>query len=90
MLFVINTKGVFKNGQSREHGNIGYTKRRKTKQRHKTICVGHHNTQTNTNDVILSCLLLFFNWVLVTAPKAQSSEDVTIRGCPLNGCCQIV
>ena len=32
--------------QSRETGNIGYTR-----QRHNTICVGHHNMQTNTNNV---------------------------------------
>jgi hypothetical protein len=33
-------------------GNIGYTSRRKTKQKHKTICgVGHHYAQTNTNNV---------------------------------------
>ena len=35
-----------KNEQSRETGNIEYTRRRKTKQRHNTICVGHHYTQT--------------------------------------------
>ncbi len=28
-----NTEGAIKNGQSREIGNIGYTRRRKTKQR---------------------------------------------------------
>jgi hypothetical protein len=39
------------NGQSRETGNIGYTKRRQTKQKHNTICVGHHYTQTNTYNV---------------------------------------
>ena len=37
------------NGQSRETSNIGYTRRRKTK--HNTICVEHHYTQTNTNNV---------------------------------------
>ena len=30
-----------KNGQSRETGNIGYTKQRQTKQKHNTICVEH-------------------------------------------------
>jgi len=40
-----------KNGQSRETGNIGHTRRRKTKQKHNTICVGHHYTQTNTNNL---------------------------------------
>jgi len=35
-------------GQSRETGNIWYTKRRKTKHKHYTIFVGHHYTQTYT------------------------------------------
>jgi len=26
----------------RETGNLGYTRRRKTKQKHSTICVEHH------------------------------------------------
>jgi len=42
---------LIKNGYSRETGNIGYTRRRKTKQKHNTICVGHHHTKTNTNNV---------------------------------------
>jgi hypothetical protein len=46
-----NTKGAIKNGQSRETDNTGHTIRRKTKQKHNTICVGHHYTQTNTNNV---------------------------------------
>jgi len=46
-----NTEGAIKSGQSRETDNIGYTRRRKTKQKHNTICVGHHYAQTNTNDV---------------------------------------
>ena len=29
-----NTEGAIKNGQSRETGNIGYTRRRQTKQKH--------------------------------------------------------
>jgi hypothetical protein len=39
---VENTEWVIKNGQSRETGNIGYTRRRKTKQKHNIICIGHH------------------------------------------------
>jgi hypothetical protein len=38
-------------GQSIETGCIGYTRRRKTKQKHNTICVGHHYSQTITNNV---------------------------------------
>ena len=34
-------KGANKNGQSRENGNLKYTRRRKTKQKQNTICVGH-------------------------------------------------
>jgi hypothetical protein len=60
-------EGAIKNGQSRETGNIGYTRRRgnqkwtiqrnwqqdedKQNIKHKTICVGHHYAQANTNNV---------------------------------------
>ena len=37
--------GTIKNEQSRETG------RNQTKQKQNTICVGHHYTQTNTNNV---------------------------------------
>jgi hypothetical protein len=46
-----NTEGAIKSGQSRETGNIGYTRRRQTKQKHNTKCVGHHYAQTSTNNV---------------------------------------
>ena len=46
-----NIEGAIKNEQSRETGNMGYTRQRKTKQKHSTICVGHHYAQTNTNNV---------------------------------------
>ena len=39
------------NGYTRKTGNIGYTRRRKTKQKQNTLCVGHHCTQTKTNNV---------------------------------------
>ena len=45
-----NTERAIKNWQSRET-LIGYTRRRQTKQKHNTICVGHYHTQTNTNNV---------------------------------------
>ena len=50
-----NTKGTIKNGQSRETGN---TRWRKTKQKHNTIGIGHHYTQTNTNNVNKTWALL--------------------------------
>ena len=50
--------GTIKNGQSRETDNIRYTRRRKTKQKHNTIWVGHHNTQTNTNNLNKAWTLL--------------------------------
>jgi hypothetical protein len=46
-----NTDGAIKIGQTRETGNIGYTRRRKINQKHSTICVGHRYTQTNINNV---------------------------------------
>ena len=40
--FDCNTEGAIINGQSRETGNIEYTRRRKTKQKHNTTnCIGH-------------------------------------------------
>jgi hypothetical protein len=36
-----NTEGAIKNGQSRETDSVRY----KTKQKHNTICVGHHYAQ---------------------------------------------
>jgi hypothetical protein len=33
-----NTEGAIKNEQCRETGNIGYTRRKKTKQKHNTMC----------------------------------------------------
>ena len=42
-------EGAIKNGQSRKDGNTGYARQRKTQ--HNTIGVGHHYTQTNTNNV---------------------------------------
>ena len=34
-----NTERAINNGQSRETGNIEYTRQRQTKQKHNTICV---------------------------------------------------
>ena len=43
-------EGEIKKEQSRESANIGYTRGRQEKQKHNTICVEHHYTQTNTNN----------------------------------------
>ena len=55
-----NAEGAIKNGQSRETGNLVCTKRRKTKQKHNTIYVGHHYryAQTSTNTVNKTSALL--------------------------------
>jgi hypothetical protein len=34
---------------SEKNGNIGCTRRRQTKQKHNTICVGHHYARANTH-----------------------------------------
>jgi hypothetical protein len=44
-----NTEGTMKNGHSRETDSTGHTRRRKTKQKHNTTCIGDHYTQPNTN-----------------------------------------
>ena len=43
---------IQRNWQHRVH------KTKKIKQKHSTICVGHHHTQTNTNDVSKTCALI--------------------------------
>jgi len=49
---------VIRNRQSRETGNIEYTRRRQTKQKYNTIGVGDHFAQTNTNNVNKTCAFL--------------------------------
>jgi hypothetical protein len=46
-----NIEGEITNWQPRETDNIGYTRRRQTKQKHNAICVEHHYAQANTNNV---------------------------------------
>jgi hypothetical protein len=45
------TLGIRDEEKHRETGNIGYTRRRKTKQTHNAICVEHHYVQINTHNV---------------------------------------
>ena len=40
-----------RNRQSRENGNIGYTRQRKPKQKDNTLCVGYPYTQINRNNI---------------------------------------
>jgi hypothetical protein len=42
-------------GQSRESGNIEYTRRKQTKQKQSAICVGHNYAQIYTNNVNKTC-----------------------------------
>jgi hypothetical protein len=42
-MFVENTEGEIKNGHSRETGKTWYTRRKKTKLKHNTICIGQAN-----------------------------------------------
>ena len=58
LLYVLSEyHGMIKILQSRETGNIVYTRRRQTKQKHNTICVRHNYMQTNTNNVNKTLLL---------------------------------
>ena len=67
------TKGEIKNGQSRETDNKWYTGHEK--QKHNTICVGHHYTQTNTNNVNKTWALL-----LKGKLKMDNPEKLTTNG----------
>jgi len=48
--------------QSRQTRNIGYTIRRKTKQKHSTTCVGHHVRNRNVS-MVLKQYLSFYRQV---------------------------
>jgi hypothetical protein len=45
------TKGAIKNDKSRETGNTGHTRQKKTKNTTQYVTVGHHYKQTITNNV---------------------------------------
>ena len=64
-----NTKGAIKKGQSRENGSIGYTRRRKTKQKHNIIYVGYYYTQTNTNNVNKT-------WTLLQTTRGKDEPNI--------------
>ena len=53
-----NTEGSNKNEHSSETCNIEYTRRRQTKQKHNTICIGYLYAQANTNKVNKTWALL--------------------------------
>ena len=53
-----NTEEAIKNKRSRETGNIWYTRWRKAKEKHNTICAEHHYAQVNTNIVNNTWVLL--------------------------------
>jgi len=48
--FKINVR-IQKGHSKMDSDNIRYTRRRQTKQKHNTICVGHHYAETDTNNV---------------------------------------
>ena len=47
----INVREYRRRGPEKGNPEKLATRRIKTKQNHSTICVGHHYTQTNTNNV---------------------------------------
>jgi hypothetical protein len=48
---VRENQGDINNEHTRETGNIGYTRRRQTNQKHNTTCFGHHYEQAHRNNV---------------------------------------
>ena len=52
-----NTEGQSKKDNPEKLATQDYVQR-KTKQKHNTICVGHHYAQTNRNNVYKTCVLL--------------------------------
>ena len=58
--------------------NIGYTRRRQTKQKHNAICVGHQYTctQTNTNNVNKTWATLTNNWTGKDEPNIVFIQNI--------------
>jgi hypothetical protein len=50
-----------------------YTRRKQTKQKHKTICVAHHYSQTNTNNVNKTLALL-------QTTEGKDEPNIVLRG----------
>jgi hypothetical protein len=50
-------------------GTIGHTRLRQTKQKHNTICVGHHYAQANTNNVNKT-------WDLLQTTGGQDEKNI--------------
>jgi hypothetical protein len=60
-----------------ETGNIGYTRRRKIKQKHSTIYVGYHYAKTNRNNVNKT-------WAILQTTGAILEYEYPIYICNLN------
>ena len=59
--------GQLRNGQSRETGNTGHTRRKN--QKHKTIYVGNHYAEANTNNANKS-------WALLQTSGGKDEPDI--------------
>ena len=42
---------IYKFDNTHDHRGMNFIGRRKTKQKHNTICVGHHYPQANKNNI---------------------------------------
>ena len=71
--YVREYEGAIKNRPSRETGYMRYTRRRKTKQKHNTICVGYHYEQTNTYNVNKT-------WVLIQTTEGKDEPSIVLCG----------
>ena len=54
----MNTEGAIEIENEETLATFGYTRRRQTKQKHNTLCVGNHYTQINTNNLNKTWALL--------------------------------
>jgi hypothetical protein len=56
-------------GNSEKLDNIKHTRRGKTKQTHRTICVENHHTPTNTNNVSKT-------WTLIQTTGGKDEPNI--------------
>ena len=73
-----------------------YARRRKTKQRQNTICVGHHYAQANTNNVnktrhtLDSFLFVVFQFSWISLIVCNHETKNSTKLCPNNiGVCMV-
>jgi hypothetical protein len=74
-------RGSYQQWTIQRNCNIGYTRGRKTKQKHNTICVWHHYMQTKTNNETKARALLQTSLYAEIAIPPRCSKETWYSTC---------